>query len=159
MDITKAFNILLEFEGGLSDIKNDAGGLTKYGISQKAYPGLDIRNLTEEQARLIYEKDYWQKAGCDNLKPGLQYIHFDTAVNMGIATAVKLLQESARITQDGIMGPDTIAKSETVLPSEYLLYRLARYADIVEKNPLQLVFLKGWTNRVIRLMQMSSDIK
>lgn len=146
MDISKAFKILLEFEGGLSDVKNDNGGLTKYGISQKAYPELDIKNLTEEQAILIYEKDYWQKAGCDKLQPALQYIHFDTAVNMGIATAVKLLQQAAGITEDGIIGPATLAKSEAVSPSEYLIYRLAHYVDIVARNPVQLKFMKGWTS-------------
>lgn len=155
MDIIKAFNILVEFEGGLSDVKNDSGGLTKYGISQKAYPQLDIQNLTLEQARLIYEKDYWQKAGCDKLKPELQYIHFDTAVNMGVGSAVKLLQQAGGITEDGIIGPDTLVKSATVSPAEYLLYRLARYTSIVEKNPSQLLFIKGWANRVLRLMQMS----
>ena len=156
MDINKAFTILLGFEGtAFTNIKQDAGGATKYGISHKAYPKLDIAGLTEDKAKAIYATDYWNAAGCPKLKPELQYIHFDTAVNMGAATAVKLMQQITGLQPDGIVGPETLAKSNTLFAAEYLLYRLAGYAAIVEKNPSQLIFIKGWTNRVIKLMQMS----
>lgn len=50
----------LKFEGILSNDKYDAGGLTKFGISKRAYPKLDIVNLTVEDAKKIYERDYWK---------------------------------------------------------------------------------------------------
>ena len=51
---------ILNFEGGLSNHTNDRGGTTKFGISKKSYPNLDISNLTLEQAKDIYKRDYWQ---------------------------------------------------------------------------------------------------
>ena len=38
-------------------VAGDAGGLTKYGITEKAYPGLDIANLTEDKAIDILKKE------------------------------------------------------------------------------------------------------
>jgi len=59
------FNIfvtrVLEAEGYLSDDVNDNGGLTKYGISQRAYPNLDIKNITLDDAKNIYYNDYFLK--------------------------------------------------------------------------------------------------
>ena len=52
-DFNKAVEKVLKFEGVLSNDKYDAGGLTKYGISKRMYPTLDIANLTQEQAKDI----------------------------------------------------------------------------------------------------------
>src|SRR5207302_958519 len=55
----KAIGTVLEHEGGYSFDPNDPGGETKYGISRKAYPGLDVKALTLDQAKAIYKRDYW----------------------------------------------------------------------------------------------------
>ena len=60
-----AINHTLELEGGYVNDPNDSGGQTKYGISKKAYPDLDIPNLTIAQAMEIYRKDYWDRCKCD----------------------------------------------------------------------------------------------
>ena len=44
-EFNKCIEIVLKFEGGLSDHVEDRGGLTNYGISQKAYPKIDIKKL------------------------------------------------------------------------------------------------------------------
>ena len=41
-------------EGGYVNDPDDPGGETKYGISKRSYPALDIKNLTVEQATAIY---------------------------------------------------------------------------------------------------------
>lgn len=64
---------------------------TKYGISAAAYPHLDIRNLTVEQARELYRKDYWQKSGADKLDWPLCLAHLDFAVNAGLGRAQQAL--------------------------------------------------------------------
>jgi lysozyme family protein len=51
----KAFQEIIAIEGGLVNDKNDRGGLTKYGISQKAFPKVDIRNLTIDGAKIYFE--------------------------------------------------------------------------------------------------------
>jgi len=157
MDINRAFDILMEFEGGAKEVSapQDKGGLTKYGISQTAYPELDIKELTPQTALGIYTGDYWNAANCNKLKSELQYIHFDTAVNMGVVTAIKILQEAAGVTIDGVFGAETLAKSVDVSLVEYLLLRQWRDDDIVIHRRDQIVFMGGWKNRNYALYKMS----
>jgi len=44
---------------------SDPGGLTKYGIDKASHPHVDIKNLTEPQARAIYQ-DEWNKCGAES---------------------------------------------------------------------------------------------
>ena len=71
---------ILAEEGGLSHHPRDPGGLTKFGISQRTYPDLDIRHLTRAQARAIYQRDFWQPLRADDLPPGLDLLVLDRAV-------------------------------------------------------------------------------
>lgn len=110
----EAFNILMELEGWdkLTDDSNDPGGLTKFGISKKSYPHLDIENLTLEDAKEIYRRDFWMKASSRIIKQGLGIKLFTVAVLTGVNTAVKLMQDACNqfghnLTLDGIMGPKT----------------------------------------------------
>ena len=96
-----AVNLTLEKEGILSDHKDDAGGLTKYGISQAAYPGLDIASLTKADAIAIYKRDYWDKAQCEEIPYPLDIMLFDTAVNHGVTKAVKILHYGRRCHRTG----------------------------------------------------------
>lgn len=93
-DFDKAIDFVLRWEGGLADHEADPGGLTNFGISQRSYPDLDIRNLTREQAIEIYRRDYWQASGADKLTWPLALIHLDSAVNAGVAKAQQWLQKS-----------------------------------------------------------------
>jgi len=67
----KAFEILIGHEGGYVNDVNDRGGETRYGISKRAYPHIDIANLTLAQAKEIYRTDYWDKVKCSSLPPDL----------------------------------------------------------------------------------------
>ena len=44
----RAFSYVLRNEGVYANDRDDPGGATKYGISQKAYPALNISALTLE---------------------------------------------------------------------------------------------------------------
>jgi hypothetical protein len=59
----RAVAFVLRHEGGYVNDPRDPGGETKYGISKRAYPRLDIKGLTEADAKEIYRRDYWEKAG------------------------------------------------------------------------------------------------
>ena len=93
-DFDKAFMFVIKHEGGFVDDKNDMGGATKYGISQRSYPSLDIKGLTLNQARQIYFADYWQRSGAQYMTWPLNLVHFDAAVNCGIGQAGKFLEQS-----------------------------------------------------------------
>lgn len=104
----KALYLILEHEGGYVNDPNDPGGETNYGISKRAYPDLDIKNLTKEQAKAIYTKDYYLKSRCEQLPVGLDVSVFDMSVNAGVKTACKLLQKLVCVPADGIIGPQTL---------------------------------------------------
>ena len=81
----KAFKYTMSNEGGYVFDKNDPGGATKYGISQKAYPTLNIKALTVEEAKKIYYCDYWLKGKIDKINDEIVATQlFDFAVNLGI---------------------------------------------------------------------------
>ena len=50
---------VIEREGGYVNHPNDPGAETNMGISIKAHPKEDIKNLTKERAKEIYYSYYW----------------------------------------------------------------------------------------------------
>ncbi len=90
-DFDQAFRFILKHEGGYSNHPEDPGGETKFGISKRAYPNLDISSLKLHEAKGLYRRDYWNASGADELSFPLDVVHFDTAVNCGIAKANQFL--------------------------------------------------------------------
>ena len=150
----KAFELILLFEGGYVNHPDDPGGETKYGISKKAYPGADIAALTIEQAKQIYKDGYWIPAHCIDLPYPIDIIHFDTAVNCGVRTANKILQNAINESRDELIKADGIIGKQTLdamsdperIATNYLFNRIRYYVQI--NKP---VFLVGWINRVLSL--------
>lgn len=142
-------------EGGAkyTEIAGDAGGATKYGISQRAYPSLDIKNLTEDRAKEIYRRDYWSQVKGDEIASQLIAENlFDAAVNMGVRTASRLCQLAIGIDHaDGIIGQQSLAKlngyDEKSFVVVFTLAKISRYAAICNKDRTQSKFLLGWINR------------
>lgn len=77
-----AFQIVVGIEGGYVNNPADPGGETKYGLSKRANPDLDIANLTLDQAHAIYRTKYWPQ-GADSWPYAEALLCFDTAVNGG----------------------------------------------------------------------------
>lgn len=121
---------LLKREGGYVDDPADSGGETKFGISKKAFPNLDIASLTEEDARNIYRKEYWDKVGADQLPPEAQTLVFDAAVNHGVAWAKRTWEE---------VGGD---------PAAFWARRKEHYDRLAESRPKDKKFHRGWMNRL-----------
>jgi len=76
-DFDKAIKFVLKWEGKYSNDPQDPGGETKYGISKRSYPELDISKLTLKQAKEIYYQNYWLKCGCDSLPYPFNIVVFD----------------------------------------------------------------------------------
>jgi lysozyme family protein len=136
----------------VSDHPSDPGGLTKYGISQRAYPGLDIRGLTEAAALAIYRRDYWDRIRGDALPWPLDMAVFDFAFNSGCGWSVKTLQKLLGVEPDGLIGPRTLTavsnlqnlqKTALELNSERLM--------ILSVLPGWIDFARGWTRRILSL--------
>lgn len=166
----EAFRAVLQIEKGYVNSKFDNGGETKFGISKKTYPELDIANLTLEKAKTIYFYDFWN---CDLLKLSnipdkeIAIELFDTSVNMGqddaglfLQTALNHINRNQRIYKDlpttGYIGSMTLAALEIVLKrgeKQKLLKALngeqyRKYVKIIEKNPEQEMNFVGWLERV-----------
>ena len=143
---------VLEHEGGYVNDPKDLGGETKYGITKRFYPDVDIKNLTIEQATEIYKKDYWDKNRVESLPQNLWHIYFDMCVNMGKRTAVKVLQRAAvnkgrDIEVDGGLGPMTIGALKGVELDRVRAFRVKYYVDLITARPEQEKFFLGWFRR------------
>ena len=149
-DFERAFDLLMESEGGYSDDPADPGGETNFGISKRAYPKEDIRFLTLERAKEIYKRDYWDAILADDLPYPINVLIFDAAVNQGKKAAVRMLQEALKIKQDGLIGSQTIkaavAASDAVC-ADLLSIRAVRYANTANFGR----FGRGWMKRLFVL--------
>jgi len=148
-----AFNLVIQKEGGYVNDPYDRGGETKYGISKRSYPYLDIKNLTLQQAKEIYYRDYWIPSKAYLLPPQLAIMHFDTAVNTGIKTANKILQKALNrqgfnLVVDGIIGPKTLSAVKNAnlskLLADYTIERNRYYLKLGNQR-----YIRGWLNRSI----------
>ncbi|NKC21591.1 secretion activator protein [Pseudoalteromonas sp. S4498] len=139
-------------DGGLNDAASDRGGLTKFGISQRAYPRLDIANLTIDHAIRLYYRDYWEPMHCDELNAGVALMLFDGAVQHGINRMTRVVQRTVNATIDGLFGSRTLKQCHAILPNlvicELVSRRAYRYARICLDDPTQQPNLRGWMNRL-----------
>jgi len=143
---------VLEHEGGYVNDPKDLGGETKYGITKRFYPELNIKELTVEKAKQIYKDDYWDKNRVETLPQNLWHIFFDMCVNMGRRTAVKVIQRAAvnrgrDIEVDGGLGPATIKALKGVELDRVRAYRVKFYVDLITSKPEQEKFFLGWYRR------------
>lgn len=159
MNPEQLVGILIDnFEKGYVNNPNDRGEETNFGISKSQYPNLDIKNLTRDKAIAIYMTDYWNPASCQKLKPELQYVHLDTAVNCGVETAINILQEACGISpQTGFFGSETLTKSDNVNIERYLFLREIYDTKIVEHRQDQIIFLGGWSNRNLEILKLHDN--
>lgn len=105
-------------ERGYANNPDDPGGETKYGISKRSYPDLDIPNLTWEQAENIYWRDFWVNPRIRELPDWINGAVFDFAINSSPHTAIHYLQSLLGIADDGVIGPITLASVDMVGKSE-----------------------------------------
>lgn len=143
----KAIDVILRCEGGECNDPADPGGHTKFGISARAYPDLDIGKLTISQASQIYRTDYWAPNDCDELPYWAALCVFDSAVNMGRGSAVKFLQQVAKVSLDGKIGPITKRVIKHMEPEEgiadFMSFRMQAYSKMRGWDR----YGRGWSRR------------
>lgn len=150
-----ALALTLKWEGGETV---DTGGYTKWGISQKAYPNLDIKNMTRAQMEGIYKRDYWDRIQGDKISDQVaaNYL-FDYAVNAGVGAAIKAAQTVLKqrfgksVTIDGGMGPQTLAAinaAGSAFGPALAKYRADFYKALAVRDPAKYGrYLTGWLKR------------
>lgn len=134
---------VLQSEGGWVNDPDDAGGETKFGISKRAHPKVDIASLTEQDALNIYRQEYWNAVGAEGLPEHMRLAVFDAAVNQGVPWTKGAL---SRLSD----------KSDL---NAFLDMRVARYNAIVAQKPKQKKFIRGWLRRVDRLRPQKGPVR
>ena len=178
--IDQALDFVLAHEGGHVCDPTDPGGETKFGISKRTYPDLDIAGLTKERAREILARDYWDELRLGRLPAPLALVLMDTAVNLGRGRATKLLQAAfnqlavgagllvresggrriERLRVDGVLGSKTEQAVVTWCGPLWAAAPCRAYylaADVLFRRLAWYLrldsdrFLEGWARRVAAL--------
>jgi len=151
-----AVDLILAHEGGYSNDPADPGGETNYGISKRAFPGIDIKKLTRLQAIELYREHYWQPLKCDQLPSGTDLMAFDAAVQHGVPTAAKLLQQAAGVVADGHIGPITMAAvTKQGTCREFAARRMELYASLNHFKR----FGGGWSRRLMTIFERAIALR
>lgn len=138
MNFETAVQIILKHEGGYVNDPADPGGETKYGISKRSYPKINIKTLSKAAAIEIYRNDYWEAAECDKAAKYFKLMIFDTAVNCGVSTAINFYENCTSL-------------------SHYTVKRISRYLNLCRRNSSLRKFLYGWINRTIDVFNISNE--
>jgi lysozyme family protein len=154
-----AIRKILEHEGGYVNHPDDPGGATNKGITIATFRRYikrdgtiaDLKALTTQQAVDVYKAQYWDKVRADDLPSGVDYTVADFAVNSGPSRAAKYLQAALGVTQDGAIGPQTIAAAQAASAKPLINIinsnRLA-FMKRIRGGKLWKTFGRGWQRRV-----------
>ena len=154
-----AVSFLIDRLEGGDKLVTDTGGLTKYGISKKAFPEVDIAALTRTDAIMLYRIHYWATVDAGKLPGPLALAVFDAAVNVGAVGAVRILQRVVGVPDDGVLGPQTLAAVQRYrspvaasdLVALYIAARVRWYYDLAATKPHHVPSLRGWINRCAKV--------
>lgn len=146
-----------KFEGGYVNDPDDPGGETKYGISKRSFPRVDIKNLTKKQAEDIYWRYYWLPL-YDVMPERVGQKVFDLAINTGRKRAHQFLQKGLRslgykISVDGVIGQRTMVTIENAVDADADIYgALVAQAETYYRNLARRgrfsKYLRGWLRRL-----------
>lgn len=170
MDTNTPFSVahahVCHWEGYFDDDPDDAGGVTKYGVCLEFLKSIgadgdingdgvvnrkDVLAVTLDNQKELFKKHFWDSANLDDFPPRLAICFYDSAVNTGKKQTVKLLQRALGVSDDGTIGPKTMAAVKSCDDKATALkmcdFRDKFYQSISTKNNNR-KFLKGWLNRV-----------
>lgn len=147
----QAFTELLGNEGGYSNNSADPGKETMWGVTadvafDAGYVG-PMRDMPVDIAKRIYAEKYWV-AGFDKLPYKVAFALFDAAVNSGVGQAIRWLQRSLHVADDGKLGPITLSTAMQADPEKLLLAFNGERLDFMTRLSTWPVFGRGWSRRI-----------
>ncbi|HWP59514.1 MAG TPA: glycosyl hydrolase 108 family protein [Candidatus Acidoferrales bacterium] len=155
MDFDTAFDRTLGHEGGYTNDPEDPGGETNWGISKRSYPDVDIKNLTRDGAKVIYQRDFWAPVA-SKLDDALVYQLFDAAVHHGIGNAIRMLQRAVGVADDGYWGPVSQVAYDRMDPNDALLRFLAERLDFMTRLSNWGHNARGWARRIAQNLKYAA---
>lgn len=158
-DFRRSLNLVLKYEGGMSDDPHDPGGRTKDGITHTDYDayrkhnGLPLRDvfmMEDSERDEIYRTQYWDPIRGDELPSGLNYLMFDSAVNSGIMRSVRWVQRAlgSSVEENGKLNDTTLKaiKSADVVSLIHKYCEARR--NFIKNLSIFRVLGKNWIRRV-----------
>lgn len=150
MNFDIAFERLIGHEGGYVNHPADPGGETNFGITKRSYPKEDIKGMTLERAKEIYQRDFWWKAGCDAVPDAIKFDLFDMAVNSGVKPAIQTLQKAVGTDPDGVIGNKTMQAIGVMHPARFVARFNGYRLQLMSSLPTWPAFGRGWANRIAK---------
>lgn len=150
----KAFSFMQANEGGFSDHKKDKGGKTLFGISSYYFPEI-YKRLEAAQTDLerheilfkFYHDNFWNKLYDQIRSERLAIRLFDLGANLGVKSAVKLLQGVSGANKDGVFGQQTLHAVNLYDIYGDFIAEADKYYRSLPDFP---TFGKGWISRLYR---------
>ncbi len=122
-----------------------------------SYPHLDIKSITLDEAKAIYRRDFWDRAGADEYDGVIAYQVFDAGVNHGIGNAVRFLQRAVGVADDGYIGPVTLKAVQAMSVTDVLMRFNAARIRFYTKLSTWSDFGKGWVLRIAGNLDYAAD--
>lgn len=157
MTFDLAFDRLMGHEAGYVNNPADPGGETKWGISKRSYPTLDIANLTRDQAKDIYRRDFWERIRADRLHDGVAFQLLDFAINSGIQTAIRYLQRALGVADDGIWGPVSQQAADAASESDTIMRLNGERLDFMTRLSNWPNASRGWARRIAQNLRYGAE--
>lgn len=155
------FERLMKHEGGYVNHPNDPGGETMYGVTKRVanahgYWG-DMRNLPKSLAKQITEKSYYSAVKGDQLDQLIAWQLTDAAYNHGNRQAVKFLQRAVGASDDGLIGPRTLAAVAAMDKNDVVFLFNAERIEFYTGLRGWISFGKGWARRVAANLRFAAS--
>lgn len=130
--------------------------INAYGDLKKASVALYNDDALVNLVASFYKKTYWDALCLDDVNSQLKANElFCFAVNVGVKSAVRVLQNMLGLTIDGIMGQETLRAlnnyNEQAFDVDFDRAEIAYYRNLIRKNPRLGVYERGWENRARKI--------
>lgn len=164
-DVKLLAPLIQKWEGKFSNDPNDKGGATMMGITLRTYTAYcrikntpcyptisDLEDITTDEWDDVLKTMYWDKWQADLINnQSIANILVDWVWGSGI-WGIKIPQRILHLTEDGIVGYKTLYALNTAnqkgLFQDIKAAREKFLWDIIERDPSQKRFIKGWLNRL-----------
>ena len=156
MDFNIVFDRVIGHEEGYVNNPRDPGGETKWGISKRAYPKLNIAKLSREDAKKIYKKDFWNVIKGDSLPDAIAFQLMDFAINSGPETAIRYFQRALGVADDGHFGPVSREAMTKTTQTDMVMRLNAERLDFMTRLSNWSDASRGWARRIARNLQFGS---